>query len=269
MTCGLSCERGIIFRKFPQVRKEAGVPKSLIRKKTVKPGKTAPAGTDPDRRDCFDEFLQGVPAFLHAGDDALQAVKSRLVRRHIRQGKAVYLTGDPVSELYICESGRVEISKTDEQGRRLTLWYINPGEVFCVPSVLTGSAIADAEAAEDTSLYCLAKDDFEGLLERHPELAVGLLKCLAGRVRSYSRSVDSVAFSPASGRIAAILLAHKNGGSTCSLSRNEIAALAGTCGETVSRTLGKFKDEGFVDTDLRSIAIRDAEGLRKRYRVDK
>jgi CRP/FNR family transcriptional regulator len=152
----------------------------------------------------------------------LYELKKLLTRKHVRRGKTVYLSGDQVNELYFVESGKIEISKTDEQGRRLTLWHINPSEVFCVSSVITGQAIADADAAEDTTLFCLTKTHFDDLLQRFPVLAVGLLKCLSGRVRSYSQSVDSVEFNPATTRIAGILLANQTNGAKgermCSLS---------------------------------------------------
>lgn len=238
------------------------------KKKVKKAGGMLKPHRGSEHRDCLDEFLCSVPAFFQASNEALHEIKKLLTKKHIRRGKAVYLSGDPVTNLYIAESGKIEISKTDEQGRRLTLWYIKPSEVFCVPSVLTGQAIADAEAAEDSALYCLAREDFEGLLVRYPELAVGLLRCLAGRVRSYSKSVDSVAFNSAANRIAGILLAYHAKGAAdeliCSLSRNEIISLTGTCRETVSRALNKFKKDNIITMERRKIVILDIEELKRR-----
>lgn len=219
--------------------------------------------------DCLDLFLRSLPPFLTAGDEALGEVKRFLKKKYVNKGKAVYLGGDPVAELYFLEAGRIEVSKMDVHGRRLTLWYIGPGEAFCVPSVLTGRAVADAEAVEDTVLYSLEKEHFENLITRFPELAVGFLKCLAGRIHGYSLSVDAVAFGTAAARVADVLLKYAEpdgkGRSVCRLSRGELTSLVGTCRETVSRALSKLKKEGFLGVEPRCIVIRNSEGLRSKY----
>jgi CRP/FNR family transcriptional regulator len=222
-----------------------------------------------ERADCVDTFLRSLPPLLGAGDEALDEVKRLLTKKYLTRGKTVYLGGDPVAELYFVEAGRIEVSKMDANGRRLTLWYIGPGEAFCVPSVLTGRAVADAEAVEDSVLYCLAKEHFEDLLGRFPELAVGFLKCLAGRIHGYSRSVDAVAFGSASVRVADVLLKYadpdRKGRPVCRLSRGEITSLVGACRETVSRALSGLKKEGLIALEPGCVVVRSAEGLRSKY----
>jgi CRP/FNR family transcriptional regulator len=221
-----------------------------------------------EQTDCVDEFLRTIPVFLNVGDDVLCEVRKRLCKKQVPKGRTIYQRGDSVDALYFVEAGRVEIYKTDDEVRRLTLWYVNPGEVFCVPTVMTGTAIASAEAVEPTMLFYLDRKDFEELLGRFPELAMRFLKCVSGRIKGYADSVHAVAFSDTPGRVAEVLLKYGagdgNGGAVCTLSRNEIASLAGTCRETVSRALGMLKRQGLIALDGRTIVIRAVDGLRKR-----
>lgn len=217
--------------------------------------------------DCVDEFLRTVPVFLNVGEHVLCEVRRRLYKKQVPKGRTIYQCGDPVSELYILEAGRVEIYKTEDEVRRLTLWHINPGEVFCVPTVMTGTAIASAEAVEPTVLYCLGRDVFYDLLDRFPVLAIGLLKCVAGRIKGYADSVHAVAFSDTQGRVAGTLIRFAepaaNGRQLCLLSRNQIASLTGACRETVSRALSRLKKDGLISLDKRTIVINDINLLKR------
>lgn len=225
-------------------------------------------GKGKPQADCVEDFFRTIPVFLNVGDDVLLEVRKRVYKKQVPKGRTIYQRGDSVEELYFVEAGRVEVYKTEDEVRRLTLWYVNPGEMFCVPTVMTGTAIASAEAVEPTMLYCLHRKDVDELLDRFPELAVGFLKCVAGRIKGYADSVHAVAFHDTVGRVADVLLKYRavdgDSGPICSLSRNEIASLAGTCRETVSRALTRLKKEGLVSIERRSVVIKNLDGLRKR-----
>jgi CRP/FNR family cyclic AMP-dependent transcriptional regulator len=220
------------------------------------------------KKDCIEDFIKSVPVFLHLSDDALGEVRKHLFKRHYTKGKKVFEKGDHVETLYIVEAGRIEIYKTDDEGRRLTMWYINPGEIFCVPTLLTGNTVTNAEAIKDTMMYCLDKADFDDQVSRYSAFSAALLRCLSSRIQTYSSSVESFAFTGTSGRVADILLRYNTmddkGNTVCQLSQNEITSLAGTCRETVSRTLNKFKKDNIITIERRMILIRDIDGLKKR-----
>ena len=224
------------------------------------------------KKDCIDDFLKSAPVFLHLSDDALEEVRKHVYKKQYAKGKKVFEKGDPISTLYIVEAGKIEIYKTDDEGRRLTLWYISPGELFCVPTLLYGTAIANATAVKDAVMYCLDKGAFDDLVSRFPEFSAGLLRCLSSRIQSYSNSVEAFAFTGTSGRVADILLRYRTvddkGNTVCQLSQNEITSLAGTCRETVSRTLNKFKKENFLKIERRKILLLDIKGLKRRALQD-
>lgn len=220
------------------------------------------------KKDCIDDFLKAIPLFFHLSEDALGEVRKRLFKKQYTKGKKVFEKGDVVETLYIVEAGKIEIYKTDEEGRRLTLWYINPGELFCVPTLLFGTAVANAEAVRDAVMYCLDKAAFNDLISRYSAFSEGLLRCLSSRIQSYSSSVEAFAFTGTSGRVADILMRYSTiddkGNTVCQLSQNEITSLAGTCRETVSRTLNKFKKDKIITMERRKILILDIEGLKRR-----
>ena len=224
------------------------------------------------KKDCVEDFIKSVPIFLHLSDAALGEVRKHLYKKQYAKGKIIFEKGDPISTLYIVEAGKIEIYKTDDEGRRLTMWYISPGELFCVPTLLYGTAIASAEAVKDAVMYCMDKSAFDDLVSRYPEFSAGLLRCLSSRIQSYSNSVEAFAFTGTSGRVADILLRYRTiddkGNTVCQLSQNEITSLAGTRRETVSRMLNKFKKENILKIERHKILILDIKGLKRRALQD-
>ena len=220
------------------------------------------------RKDCIYDFLKSVPAFSNVGDAALDRIKEHLFKMQYSEGEIVYQQGDTVTTLFLVEMGKIEIYKTDREGKKLTLWFINPGELFCVPTLLFETAIANALAVKDSLVYCLDKKNFDSLIREFPEISTGLLLCLAGRIMSYSDSVETVAFDSTLSRVANILLKHQTsdtgGQAVCQLSQNEITSLAGTCRETVCRALNKLKTENIISVKRRKIIIHDDQKLKSK-----
>jgi CRP/FNR family transcriptional regulator, cyclic AMP receptor protein len=241
---------------------------SANKRMLVKGAETGVVNKKKIKKDCIDDFLKSIPVFLHLTDGALGDVRKNLYKKQYAKGKKVFEKGDHVETLYIVEAGRIEIYKTDDEGRRLTLWYINPGELFCVPTLLFGTAVANAEVIKDTVMYCLDKPAFDDLISRYSAFSAGLLRCLSSRIQTYSSSVEAFAFTGTSGRVADILLRYRTiddkGNTMCQLSQAEITSLAGTCRETVSRTLNKFKKDNIITIERRKILILDVEGLKKK-----
>lgn len=226
------------------------------------------AGKKRERRDCVESFLGAMPVFLQVEEEALGEIRKRLYKHRFSRGDTVFLCGDTVTTLFMVEAGQVEVYKTDNEYRRLTLWHVGPGELFCVPSVISGTAVTNAEVVQDAVVYCLDKQDFDELLERFPRIAAGFLKCLSSRIIHYSRSVDTIAFAGAPARIAGALLQNAGndarGATVCRLSRNELVSRTGSCRETVSRVLSRFKKEGMIALEGASIVILNREALKKK-----
>ncbi|MGC8736993.1 MAG: Crp/Fnr family transcriptional regulator [Dissulfurimicrobium sp.] len=184
------------------------------------------------------------------------------------KGKLIYQEGDAVNILYIVEMGKIEIYKTNSDGKKFTIWFIKPREFFCLAMMLYGVAFANAEAVQNTMVYCLNKKDYEAVINKYPEISARLLQCLAGKMVGYSGLVEKSVFFKAQSRIASILINHhsidKQGVPVCQLSQNEIMSLAGIARETVSRMLRKFKEEGLVSVSRCNIHIQDMERLKNK-----
>ncbi|MFN3480557.1 MAG: Crp/Fnr family transcriptional regulator [Thermodesulfovibrionales bacterium] len=219
----------------------------------------------------IEEFFRGIPIFRNLSDSCIREIISLVSKQRFSAGEIIYQAGDTITSLFIVETGKIEIYKTDTEGNRLTLWFINPREVFCIPTILFEMAIANAIAIKDTVVYCIDKHDFDYLIRKYPDVSYNLLYCLSGRIMNYSDSLETIAFSNAKVSTAKMLLKYNslddNGNRVVQLSQSEIASLVGTSRETVCRVLNQFKREKLITVRKRKIIILDIDELQEKYKA--
>lgn len=125
--------------------------------------------------------------------------------------------------------------------------------------------MSSAKALVKTQLIPVTRSGLRKSFGRDPELAVRLLELMAKRVRLLSQQVDSMAFLQADQRVAQALLRagepDEKGNLQVRLTHEEIANLAGTTRVTVSKLMGKFVKNGWIDTRYRRVLVRNPAAL--------
>jgi CRP/FNR family transcriptional regulator len=214
------------------------------------------------------KFLKSIDVLSGLDDHLIRFLASRLHKKKFRKGEHIFFQGDVVSHFYFLEMGRVEIYKSDMDGRKLTLWFVEPRDTFCLATLHTPAAFANALVIEDAMLYTLKEKDFDDFVAQSGEIANRLVHCMSKKMALYSAMVDDMAFKGIMARLAKVLLEHQkkddaSGTAICSLSQGEIASLVGTCREVVARSLKKLRDEDIVSTSrIRQIVIIRPERLK-------
>jgi len=108
--------------------------------------------------------------------------RTGLVRR-VPAGTHVFHQGDPGSEMFVIQSGRVEIPKRIDE-RAIVLDTLGRGEFFGEMSVLESlPREADAVATDDVSLLVIGQGALLMRLRRDPTFALELLHALSQRIR--------------------------------------------------------------------------------------
>jgi CRP-like cAMP-binding protein len=121
---------------------------------------------------------------------------------------------------------------------------------------------ATAQALEPTVTLSLRKDSYVDLVRSHPELAWALISELGKRLQRAHEMIRSMAVEKVERRVARVLLRMASTAGerlddaaapgavriNLSLSRQDIADMAGTVIETAIRTLSKFQRQGYIET---------------------
>jgi CRP/FNR family transcriptional regulator, cyclic AMP receptor protein len=111
--------------------------------------------------------------------------------------------------------------------------------------------------------------DIKGMLRDHPEMAVKLIEALTRRLRAANERISSQSFRTVPGRVAGVLrglltdeLPTDSGGAvTVRMTQADLAQLAGTSRESVSRFLADLERAGVVRCGRGRVMVLKPERL--------
>ncbi len=212
--------------------------------------------------------LAGVKLFEGLSGDLLRALAGIVRLRRVAAGEIIFETGRPGEAFYALASGRVRVFRSAPSGKEQILHVFGPGEAFAEVPVFEGRTYpADAQALEDSVLVAIPRREFVEMLRREPELAMGMLALLAGRLRGFVSQIARLSLQEVPERLAGyLLLLRATQGAddlTLDLPKGQIAAYLGTIPETLSRALKKLAEQGLIETTGARVRVRDAEGLER------
>ena len=112
------------------------------------------------------------------------------------------------------------------------------------------------------------------MLHDYPQIAINLLKELAHRLRRSDSQIKSLSLQNATGKVASTLLRIADDSGKIHLGQVEISKLppqqdlanmAGTSRETISRVLKSLAEQGYVRKEGNKIIILDYESFRSDF----
>ena len=104
---------------------------------------------------------------------------------YLKPGETIFKEGEPAKELYIIQSGKVEI----QVGNRL-LDTLEVNDIFGEMALIDGAPrSATATAKTDVALVPMSKKDFLSLVTKAPTFALDVMGMLARRLRTANRAI--------------------------------------------------------------------------------
>lgn len=212
-------------------------------------------------------YLKHIHLFKGLSPAEMQEMDRITRMQQFRKRQPIYLTGEPSTTVYLLKKGRVKLGESDASGKQVTFEILEAGEIFGELEVLVGSRReTQAEALEDVLICAIRREDFDRYVREHPDLSVKLTKLIGLRLRKIRSRVEDLVFRDVPARLAHMLLelSQTEGVAESTwirlrakLTHQELANLIGSTRETVSHTLGHFRDQGLIRIDGRSIMILD------------
>lgn len=210
-------------------------------------------------------LLRSVPLFADLAEEELERFSQVAVPRAIPAGNRVFHEGDSSDACYIVREGKFRVTREHSDGRAITLATLGPGEVFGELAMLDGDTrSASAEALTDGELLALPANDVRNLLARHPEISVKLVAALVRRLREANERISRQSFQTVPSRVAGVLsqlVAETSGGGegevTIRMNQADLAQLAGTSRESVSRFLADLERAGVVRSGRGRVTVLD------------
>jgi CRP/FNR family transcriptional regulator len=225
---------------------------------------------DPTARADLLRFLADVPLFEDADARLLAIVADAVQRRRYAAGEILFREGDSGEAVHLLRRGTVKLSKVDLGGHEKTLALLRPPEFFGEMAPLSHSTrSATAAAVDEVETLLLFGDDFHRLMRDFPRVGLNVNATLARRLRGMDDEAQVLSYQDAQGRVAYVLLRLHRAGvfevgeevPLVRLTHQELANMAGTSRETVTRALKALEAESVIETRPKEILLRDVQGL--------
>jgi len=209
--------------------------------------------------------------FCNLSPAALEEFNALGMQMSLPKGAVLFHEDDPSTGVLILCRGQVKLSCSSKDGKTLILKIAMAGDVLGLGAVMSRTRYeVTAETLEPTLVKNIRPDDFLAFLEKHGQASMHAAKALSEEYKSAFFDARRLALSPsAAGRLASVLLDWARAAScgkpelsfTMALTHEELANLAGTSRETVTRALGKFQKDKLIEVRGSSIVILAPEQL--------
>jgi CRP/FNR family transcriptional regulator len=217
------------------------------------------------------ELLARVPLFSELSREELERISRVSVARSFPAGVRVFHEGDHSDACYLVRKGDLRVTREHPDGRAIALATLGPGDIFGELAMLDGEArSASVETLSDSELLALPAADVRRLLADHPGIAVKLIAALTKRLRETNERVARQSFQTVPSRVAGVLtqlIAEESAstgrqGITIRMTQADLAQLAGTSRESVSRFLATLERAGVVSVGRGRVTVVEPRRLR-------
>ena len=202
------------------------------------------------------DFLESINLFYNIKDDFLDHAATLCKTKKYPKSSMIILEEEYGDRLFIIKNGTVKITRVNDEGKEVIIALLGAGDFFGEMAILDGkSRSANPLAQEKCELVTINKEDFLDMLKNNFQMCMNLLEELAVRLRKSDQQIEALSLSDAEHRIGVSILnlaedrgIIKKGEVTIeSLPyQQDIANMAGTSRETVSRVLKLFEDRMLV-----------------------
>ncbi|HEY6898363.1 MAG TPA: Crp/Fnr family transcriptional regulator [Rhodocyclaceae bacterium] len=176
----------------------------------------------------------------------LTALAARVGTRKFPKQSVIVHEGDRADALYVILAGSVEFILQGEDGRRFVLGTAGAGEYFGEMMLDGGPRSASVVAVEACQCAVIPGAEMQLFVERHPAVALTIMRNLSRRVRTLTERVKSLALMDVYGRVAALLLEVRQADGGVVLSQQDIANRVGASRQMVSRIINDLLDGGYI-----------------------
>ncbi len=210
--------------------------------------------------------LASVPHFRGMPESSLsEIILAGQVQRY-PAGCVIFTQDEPSAGMFVLITGQIHLCKLGPQGQQNIMAVINPVIMFNEVSVLDGGPNpATAIALQESVAWQIGAAAFQTLLQKYPQMGLGLLRVLAARNRLLIAHYEDLSFRSVLGRCAKLLLdLSRYGALPIDRREHSIQEMAGriaTAPEVISRSLNSFKSSGMIITTRAVIEVRQPARL--------
>ncbi|MBX3242162.1 MAG: Crp/Fnr family transcriptional regulator [Chitinophagaceae bacterium] len=205
--------------------------------------------------DCITCKVRNCSILNNCDTHTLTAISTYKFSRSLRKGEKLFSEGDPVPGIYFVKKGFLKVELNGKQGRPLILRIAGRGAVFGHRANARHACHTCSATAVSDVLYCYVPYDlFDEIVDKSPILSQQINNYILDELELVEKKAINLAHKTVREKIAEALLLlaeayqyeEKKQSFRISFCRQDIADLAGTTKEQVSKILKDFEKEGLI-----------------------
>ena len=218
----------------------------------------------------FDSALDEISIFRNVSDEQRAAIARTCRWRRIKESEQVVGHLETTTDVYFVVQGHLRAMNSSLSGKTVTYHDVGPGVLFGEFAAIDGATrSADVYALDEVFMGSMSADKFQRMLEKHPTVAIALLRKLVYVIRELDERVFEFSALSVNNRIHAELLRHAY---SCGVERNtakiepspthaEIASKVSTTREAVTREINALARSGILTKKKHALIINDISQL--------
>ncbi|CAN5399762.1 Crp/Fnr family transcriptional regulator [soil metagenome] len=166
----------------------------------------------------------------------------------VKEGEIILDIGQAIRVIPIILSGTLKISRVDDDGHELLLYYVSPKEscamtFTCCMQQFPSEVKATAES--DVEFLAIPISEMDEWMMKYPTWKSFVMKTIRARLNELLKTIDQIAFQKMDERLVHYLKEKSKalGSSLINLSHEEIANEMASSREVISRLLKKLENE--------------------------
>lgn len=185
----------------------------------------------------------------------------------------IAISGERFESVGIMLQGEAAVIKETAAGNRIVIDLLEPGALCGAEVVFTKEPVwpNSVVAQKASKVLFVSRQKILGqcykVCLRHRLIIENMLRIVSEKAMLLNKKVEYLTIKSMRGRIATFLLDHyrKTGRTifTLTLNRNEMAEFLHVSRPSMSREMGRMKEEGVIDFHLSTIRIKDLKALKK------
>ena len=221
------------------------------------------------------DFLYYVPIFSDLPEETIEQISQVGIKKNYKKDTIILMEEDESGALFIIVSGKVKVTRTSNDGREVILNILSESDIFGEMALLDGlTRSATVTAIEDSELFIIQRNQFLEFLKEHPEISIALMQELSKRLRTADMQIKSLSLKDAEGKVATVIVQLANDHGRIRQGAVEIeklplqqdlANMAGTSRETISRTLHSFAKKGLIELEGSKLRIYQFDKFKSTY----
>lgn len=215
------------------------------------------------------ELLGQVELFGGFTPEEAARVGTAAQRLKLQRGDVIFSEDDEGNALYVVVNGRIAIAAQSIDRRESVMALMERGDLFGEMALFDGlGRSAQARALEPSELICIPYEPLRQIYAGRPALLWGVVKLLAGRLRSTDAALADSVFLDVTGRTAKRMLelAGENDEFALPITQEELAGMVGASRERVNKAIASFIRLGWIEQRDRRYSITNRPELEHRAR---